>query len=119
MTATKSAFELHLEKLKVVYLSQLPEKLNSIETDWNQLCSSWQAEIAVVLHRNVHSLIGTAGTFGFGELSRTARELEVMLKPLEGVSVDYKPNAELIDKVKTKIEQLININKADASNIAR
>jgi HPt (histidine-containing phosphotransfer) domain-containing protein len=82
MASEKSSFELHLEKLKSEYKVQLPGKMEAIASDWNQLNKQWSPELMVLLHRNVHSLIGTSGTFGFIDISKAARELETQLKPL-------------------------------------
>ncbi|RYY74081.1 MAG: diguanylate cyclase [Gammaproteobacteria bacterium] len=82
MTSEKSSFELHLEKLKGEYKVQLPQKIGAIASEWQSLLTNWQAEQLVRLHRNVHSLIGTSGTFGFSDISKTARKLEELFKPL-------------------------------------
>lgn len=110
MTQEKSSFELHLEKLKKDYAEQLPGKLSSIEADWQTLCDQWQPERMLVLHRNVHSLIGTSGTFGFTSLSTSARELEVLLKPLlEHKDPGFHPSQQLHDDVKHQIQTLFRI----------
>jgi diguanylate cyclase (GGDEF)-like protein len=82
MTSAKNSFELHLAKLKAEYNAQLPEKIATIASDWQLLHHAWHAERAANLHRNIHSLIGTSGTFGFTDISKTARLLEEQLKPL-------------------------------------
>jgi diguanylate cyclase (GGDEF)-like protein len=110
MTQEKSSFELHLEKLKKDYSEQLPGKLSSVEEDWKALCEQWLPERIQVLHRNVHSLIGTSGTFGFTNLSSSARELEVLLKPLlEMKDASYTPDPQLRDEVEHQIQNLFRI----------
>jgi diguanylate cyclase (GGDEF)-like protein len=81
MTTTNIAFEQKLAKLKADYAAQLPNKLTEVANGWNELNKTWSEETLIVLHRNVHSLIGTSGTFGFTELSQAARDLETTLKP--------------------------------------
>jgi diguanylate cyclase (GGDEF)-like protein len=81
MTTTKITFEQKLAKLKADYSTQLPKKLSEITDGWKELNEHWSEETLVTLHRNVHSLIGTSGTFGFLELSKSARALEILLKP--------------------------------------
>jgi len=110
MTQEKSSFELHLEKLKKDYADQLPGKLSSIEADWQTLCGQWAPERILVLHRNVHSLIGTSGTFGFTSLSTSARELEIILKPLLDIKDPaYIPDQQLCDDVDHQIQKLFRI----------
>jgi len=112
MTSEKSSFELHLEKLKGEYKTQLPTKLETIASDWLLLTQHWQTDVMVRLHRNVHSLIGTSGTFGFTDLSKIARILEEHLKPLlEEENENYKPDANMVSSINTIIKTLINLIK--------
>lgn len=121
MTSEKSSFELHLEKLRSEYQTQLPSKLNAITEDWLKLAERWQPEALVQLHRNVHSMIGTSGTFGFTDISKAARALEALLKPLLVESnQNFKPDAHLVQSIEASIgiiealispEQLINYPK--------
>jgi len=109
MTSEKSSFELHLEKLKSEYRTQLPTKWAELSADWQSLTQSWQSDVMIRLHRNVHSLIGTSGTFGFMEISKTARRLEMLIKPLlELHDRDYKPDGKLVDEVNHIISILKN-----------
>jgi diguanylate cyclase (GGDEF)-like protein len=120
MASEKSSFELHLEKLKGEYKAQLPEKITAIKSDWQLLNSTGQRELIVQLHRNVHSLIGTSGTFGFHEVSKTARTLEELLKPLlEHKGLDHDINTELnatVNHIIDSIAQLISPPKAPSLN---
>jgi diguanylate cyclase (GGDEF)-like protein len=107
MTSEKSSFELHLEKLRVEYQTQLPSKLEALEKDWLALVKQWQPEILVQLHRNVHSLIGTSGTFGFTEISKEARALDNLLKPLLVENTpNFTPGANLDQSVQSSIARL-------------
>lgn len=83
MSADKNNFEEHLKKLKNEYAQQLPQKITALIADWQSLQQQWTTEKAINLHRNIHSLIGSSGTFGFIELSKKARELEVQLKEMQ------------------------------------
>ncbi len=116
MASEKSSFELHLEKLKGEYKTQLPEKIASIKSDWDLLNNQWQSELMVQLHRNVHSLIGTSGTFGFNDISKTARTLEEQLKPLlQCKSNDYKLNQDLYERAIDIINNLANLLSPSAT----
>jgi diguanylate cyclase (GGDEF)-like protein len=116
MTSEKSSFELHLEKLKGEYKDQLPAKIEAIAVDWKTLCEAWQPELMVILHRNVHSLIGTSGTFGFTDISKTARELEEQLKPLlNHKTEDYKINVDLYESATHIINNISNLISPSAT----
>lgn len=107
MASEKNSFELHLEKLKSEYKTQLPGKLSAIQADWQSLNNAWQGSLIVLLHRNVHSLIGTSGTFGFVEISKTARMLEEQLKPLlNQKDVNFKVNSDLYTAVMDVINEI-------------
>lgn len=100
MSSEKSSFEAHLEKLKGEYKSQLPSKLDAVTTAWESLLKQWDGEAIVVLHRNVHSLVGTSGTFGFTDISKAARTLESLLKPLiSETEPQFSPSASLIQSI--------------------
>lgn len=116
MTSEKSSFELHLEKLKGEYKAQLPAKIEAIASDWQLLGKHWQPDLMVSLHRNVHSLIGTSGTFGFTDISKTARTLEGFLKPLlQQKDEQYQPDAELNNSVATLIKSLLSLISAETT----
>jgi DNA-binding response OmpR family regulator/HPt (histidine-containing phosphotransfer) domain-containing protein len=112
MTSKKSSFELHLENLKAEYSAQLPGKISDIISEWKLLHSAWQVERMVKLHRNVHSLIGTSGTFGFTDISKAARSLESLLTPLlQHTNDSYEISTELsmaASKIIDNIAQLIS-----------
>lgn len=110
MSSDKSSFELHLEKLKGEYKAQLPGKIDAIAADWKSLIDQWNPETMVILHRNVHSLIGTSGTFGFTDISKTARDIEVLLKPLlTHKDPNYKVEYKLFEMVDNIIKSLLNL----------
>ncbi len=70
-----------LNKLREAYASQLPEKISRIEKDWVALQEHTDnAEGTRALLLAVHTLNGSAASFGFKEVSIAARELESELK---------------------------------------
>lgn len=73
--------ELQLAELKKGYARQLPEKAARVET----LCESffsqaWEEERCSTACRSAHSLAGSSGTYGFGELGKVAKLLENVIK---------------------------------------
>ncbi len=69
-----------LNALSDEYAAKLPERLGHIEKAWEQLPKGrWDEEGFQVLHRMVHSLAGSGGTFGFSLVSDVARSLEKQL----------------------------------------
>jgi len=69
-----------LDKLRRQFADQLPTRLDAIRTHFQCLDpAAWQAAEAVVLHRLVHGLTGSAGTFGMQPVPDAARDLESRL----------------------------------------
>lgn len=113
MTTGKITFEQKLAALKAEYKLQIPKKLADIGEDWNKLIEQWSAETFSILYRNVHSLIGTSGTFGFTELSRSARALEIALKPLLQTPAEpLKDDKKLVGLINSNIHQLSTLLEA-------
>jgi diguanylate cyclase (GGDEF)-like protein len=69
-----------LAALRKVYAENLPMKISQIESFAEKLMHQWNRETLVELHRLVHSLHGSAGTYGYQQLSHQAEELEGLLK---------------------------------------
>lgn len=74
-----------LAKLRADYAAQLPGTVAQMEQLWQGLAA---AEIPPAklteLARMAHSMAGSGATFGFPNVSRTARELEMFLDPFAG-----------------------------------
>lgn len=71
-----------LHDLFVLYSKNLPEKIHSIEVQWHAQLKQWDIAGFQNFHRDVHSLCGSAGTYGYTELSKTARQMEILLKEI-------------------------------------
>ncbi len=101
---TTNDFEERFKRLKLQYAEQVPEKISAIVEDWQNTKETGDQETLKRLHRNVHSLVGTSGTFGFSDLSLQARELEIELKPFTETP---QKNPYFLEKTHT-IEEKIN-----------
>lgn len=90
-----------LDALYVEYAKKLPNKIDSINDKWRQLARRFTKFDMQEFHRLVHGLCGSSGTYGYHELSASARRLEVYLKSLldqGGMSLDeIKHTTELLD----------------------
>lgn len=66
-----------LAEFRAQYLQQLHQRLAAIRAAFAGLDpAAWQVEPARTLHRLVHGLTGSAGTFGLAAVSQAARKLE-------------------------------------------
>ncbi len=76
-----SDLDLELRDLQQYFASRLPERLEEIEMAWAEVRESgWAPDALRTFHRLAHSLTGAGSTFGYPEVTRTARNLERYLK---------------------------------------
>lgn len=103
-----------LTALQHEFHQQLPDKIAEIKFQWQKLANAEPCEITLEdLHRMIHGLAGSGGTFGAEAISTTARELERRLMTfLKNPSKNppySKPDQlkiyELIKKLKQAIEE--------------
>jgi HPt (histidine-containing phosphotransfer) domain-containing protein len=71
----KEHVQRQLDELKQAFSEKLQARLREIEEAWEQ-------GRLPMLRRLVHSLSGSAGTFGFPEVTQTAAALDGILEPL-------------------------------------
>lgn len=109
-------FEDKLQELKDSYVAHLPEKIKDIQKLWNSLANNWQPDKLEELHILVHSLAGSAGTFGFDHMGKVARSGDNILKSYRetGVSPGKSKNNEL-DALLEKLSAICN-EIVDSSN---
>lgn len=100
-----SDLDLELRDLQQYFASRLPERLEEIEITWKEVRDSgWAPDPLRDLHRLSHSLTGAGGTFGYPEVTRTARGLERCLKECLDSSVPLGEQAAA--RVETLISEL-------------
>lgn len=68
--------------LRKDYLSQLPEKLNTLHSIWKKEKQQQTPEKIQEFIRLVHNLTGSGATFGFHEISTTSRNIENFVQSL-------------------------------------
>lgn len=71
-----------LRKLQGKYIAQLPGKFDSMKEAWLQVLEGDNTTAFEELQHIVHSLAGSAGTFGFSAISTNARMLENLFNKL-------------------------------------
>ncbi|MGD7035644.1 PAS domain S-box protein [Methylotuvimicrobium buryatense] len=79
----QSQFSDALKELQTEFIDRLPERIGAIRSQFQKIdASAWRPEEAATLHRLVHGLTGSAGTFGMQALSDAARDMEIRLSDL-------------------------------------
>lgn len=95
-----------LQKLRESFAAQLPEKLAQIGESWEQVkVLGAQSEETKKFALMLHTLAGSAPSFGFKEIGLIVREMEKLIKGIEGNAV---PAQEIINKMATQIDELIS-----------
>ncbi|AUH70942.1 diguanylate cyclase [Legionella sainthelensi] len=90
-----------LHSLFMHYRKQLPERIYSLELQWQAQLKQWDLAGFQEFHRNMHSLCGSAGTYGYLELGKTARQMEILLK-------NILANGKLVEEDREKITSYFN-----------
>ena len=91
--------------LDLEFASLLPGRLHEVERLWRSLAEEgWNRETLRSLVYQVHILSGSAGTFGYPELSQNALALERCLKPW--TQLEQAPDEQTLDDVPSLIEAL-------------
>ncbi len=97
--------------LVAAYTKNLPDKIAGIEKQWLDLQDHWDQKKFQNFHRVVHSLCGSAGTYGYMELGKSARQLEICLKSSlnnPAISVEKKKEiTDLLSALKKTFEQAV------------
>ena len=85
----KQELQQALQALAVHYAAELPAKIAEIESRMQSLLGgNLDSADLRLLHRQLHSLHGSAKTFGFPAVSEAARELEALVGSLIGGRLD-------------------------------
>lgn len=71
-----------LKLLKVKYVQSLPERIQSLATTLQNIEQNlgFHSELFFTAQNEAHKLVGSGQTFGFTELSTTARSIEVLIE---------------------------------------
>jgi HPt (histidine-containing phosphotransfer) domain-containing protein len=93
-----------LKLLRESYSKQLPAKLEDINQSWQSLRNQWDWDEAGTFHRLIHSIAGSGGSFGFGTLSKKAREIEIQMKAC--IKQQQVPEEEQLAEIDRKLAEL-------------
>ena len=93
-----------LQALFDAYAAQLPAKIKAIEDLWARAAAGDDREAVRSLHRELHSLAGSGETFGYSQLGRNAKTLELAMEAsLDGPALKrgaLEPLAPLFDMLR-------------------
>lgn len=79
---SNDAFRKYLEELSAEYRAGLPQKIAEVDALWAGLNSGAESSARIEdLQRLLHTLAGSARTFGAAAVSETAKAAEIFLEP--------------------------------------
>ncbi len=67
------------QKMFDAYAERLPAKLKVIDDSWVRVAAEGDSDAVQSLHLELHSLAGSAETFGYAQLGKSAKAMEVVL----------------------------------------
>lgn len=113
-TQKQQDIQKQLQALRDSYAAQLPERIVDIEQAWKALPNAETPEADMYeLYRKLHSMAGSAGTFGMPELGQEARHIEVCLKARLEAPQDWSEAAQA--EVETGIARLRRLSVLHAT----
>ncbi|MBI5076103.1 MAG: diguanylate cyclase [Nitrospirae bacterium] len=102
MTHPSDAVQEKLKGLRKVFSEQLPEKIREIEEALNGLRQDgYDQTRAETIARMVHTMAGTAGTFGFSAIRSAAKSMEASLRT--GIKDSRIPTADLLAEISEQL----------------
>lgn len=106
VTDAKALLYQKLEELRETYTRKLPGKLQDIRDTLNEAqdITKQSPESLKYLHNLVHSLVGSAGTFGLNELSEHMRRMETIIK--HRLKKEHSIDAQSIEKLQALLAQI-------------
>jgi HPt (histidine-containing phosphotransfer) domain-containing protein len=104
-----------LQKLRDAFSATLPEKLNAVDILWQNVKQQGigSTDNTADLYRAVHSLAGSAGTFGHPELGQAARQLEQTIK--QHLNDTGALSETVIHVIDTELHQFVSWNITSAN----
>src|SRR5882757_6344783 len=109
------------EDLRRYFAGRLPARLAEVEEAHDAARDAgWAGEPMRTFHRLAHSLAGVGATFGFPEITTTARRLELALKA--ALAAATPPPADEVDAVLRRLREIArrsaNPSASDTAAIA-
>src|SRR4051812_38913615 len=92
------------QKLRTEFRGSLPAKLTRLRSLWGRIdCEEPDADALEILKRELHTMAGSAGSFGLPQVSTAAAEAETAL---EGLTEGTLPGAKRAAKFLAALDKL-------------
>jgi chemotaxis protein histidine kinase CheA len=92
------------QKLRTEFRGSLPAKLKRLRSLWERIdCEEPDADALEILKREVHTMAGSAGSFGLPQVSKFAAAAE---EALAGLKAGSRPGAKRAAKFRVLLDKL-------------
>lgn len=91
------------QKLRMEFRGSMPAKLTRLRSLWTRVCGESDPDALDILKRELHTMAGTAGSFGLPQVSAAAAAAEASLDRVENGAV---PNADLSRRIASLLQEL-------------
>jgi len=92
------------QKLRTEFRGSLPAKLRRLRSLWERIdCEEPDADALEMLKRELHTMAGSAGSFGLPQVSKAAAAAE---DALDGLKESSRPGAKRAAKFVTLLDKL-------------
>jgi len=118
MPEPSNTVQAQLDKLRKKYGRELPEKIARVEAVFAPLFAGpWEEQACKDAYRQIHSLAGSSGTYGFMEIAKIARAAEALLKQcLESRSIPPNPWKAQVDELVAKLHGMASLSASELSS---
>lgn len=104
MKMSPAEIEARLAEVRRSYIMSLADKREDIVTKWTALNAEWSDETYQSLYLIIHSLAGSAETFGLADITQDARKVVDLFKQ----HAEQRPLAkQTVQMITASIEQLV------------
>ena len=95
------------QKLRTEFRGSLPAKLRRMRSLWERLdCEEPDSDALDMLKRDLHTMAGSAGSFGLPQVSKAAAAAE---EALDGLKAGSRPGAKRAAKFRALLDKLDRI----------
>ena len=92
------------QKLRTEFRGSLPAKLRRLRSLWERIdCEAPDADALEILKREIHTMAGSAGSFGLPQVSKVAAAAE---EALDGLKAGARPGAKRATKFGALLDKL-------------
>lgn len=112
-SSSGDAVQAQLAKLRKKYGLALPDKIAALQAVVATLGPAWEETACSTAYRQVHSLAGSSGTYGYPDITGVARAAEAILK----TSLESRTVLAAADRI--RVDELLGKLREMAADAAR